>query len=426
MKSSVLLRPILCTIFACVLSLIAVRPSTAQTQVQSGEIIISELRLSGPGGADDEFIEFYNATDRDIVVQSVDGSGGWGLSASDGVVRFVIPDGTLIPARRHLLAANSNGYSLAGHPAGTNTDPNTAQGAPFTTATPDISYQLGIPEGSGVALFSSARPANQTLANRLDAFGFSNTPERFREGTGFPILPIAQSESSLYRDLRTGGFPKDTNDNSSDFVLVNVAPATSGEVLGAPAPENLSSPIQRNGQIGAAPLDPSISPSQPPNRERRPNVVPNGNLGTLIFRRTYTNNTGAPVTRLRFRVINITTIGTENTCGGVICADVRALSSSDGESGSPNIGVVTVRGVRLEEPPAQPNGGGFNSSLSADFVTLATPLPPGESVNIQFVLGVMRAGTFRFFFNIEADTAPPATTLVRSTILTPTTTLTRR
>jgi hypothetical protein len=68
--------------------------------------------------------------------------------------------------------------------------------------------------------------------------------------------------------------------------------------------------------------------------------------------------------------------------------------------------VVTVRGVRLEQPPEQPAGGGLNSSLSADFITLATPLAAGASVNIVFKLGVMRTGNFRFYLNIEAQNAP--------------------
>jgi hypothetical protein len=71
--------------------------------------------------------------------------------------------------------------------------------------------------------------------------------------------------------------------------------------------------------------------------------------------------------------------------------------------------VVTVRGVRLEQPPDQPAGGAMNSSLSADFITLGTPLGPGASVNIEFKLGVMQTGNFRFFVNIEAANgfAPP-------------------
>jgi hypothetical protein len=40
--------------------------------------------------------------------------------------------------------------------------------------------------------------------------------------------------------------------------------------------------------------------------------------------------------------------------------------------------------------------------VSADFITLPTPLLPGASVNVVFKLGVMRTGTFRYYLNIEA------------------------
>src|SRR5688500_14236362 len=47
-------------------------------------IIISEVRLRGPAGADDEFIEFYNANGFTVTTCSVDGSSGWALVSSDG------------------------------------------------------------------------------------------------------------------------------------------------------------------------------------------------------------------------------------------------------------------------------------------------------------------------------------------------------
>ena len=62
---------------------------------------------------------------------------------------------------------------------------------------------------------------------------------------------------------------------------------------------------------------------------------------------------------------------------------------------------VTVMGTTLEQPPSQPNGGGYNSSLSADTVTLQTPLAPGDSINVRFLLGIKQTGFFRFFVNIE-------------------------
>jgi hypothetical protein len=121
----------------------------------------------------------------------------------------------------------------------------------------------------------------------------------------------------------------------------------------------------------------------------------------MLIRRTFTNNTGQPVTRLRFRVVDITTRG---TCPGT-CADLRALTS-------PGTLVVeipaTVQGVRLEDnPPLTPEGGGNNSSLSADFITLQNPLAPGATIAIQFKVGVVTGGNFRFFMNIEAQNGSP-------------------
>lgn len=390
------------------------RPASAQTQVQAGQVIISELRLRGPAGATDEFVELYNNTDQDVVVQATDTSAGWAVVVSNGQFTgtlFTVPNGTRIPARGHFLGANSLGYSLGGYPSG-NPDPSIVPAAPnavalvpFATATPNATWDVDVPDGTGVALFSTASGPNMNAARRLDAFGYADSPALFREGTGFPTVVTADVEHTHYRDLRSGR-PLDAGNNAADFLLVATAVSTQITRLGAPGPENLASPVVNNTTIGGTLLDPAVGSSSAPNRERRPNVEPNADLGVLLIRRTFTNNTGAPVSRLRFRVINITTVGTPaSECGGGTCADVRALTSQDGEAG---VGgqVVTVRGVRLEEPPAQPNGGGYNSSLSADFVTLGTPLPSGQSVNIVFKLGVMRAGPFRFIINIEAQNTP--------------------
>jgi hypothetical protein len=63
---------------------------------------------------------------------------------------------------------------------------------------------------------------------------------------------------------------------------------------------------------------------------------------------------------------------------------------------------VTVFGTTVEQPPAQSMGGALNSSLSAGTITLPTPLAPGQSINLQFLLGVQNPGSFKFFFNVEA------------------------
>jgi hypothetical protein len=389
------------------------RPAAAQTQVQPGQVIISELRLRGPAGSNDEFVELYNNTDQAIVVQATDTSAGWSVVISNGQftgILFTIPNGTTIPARGHFLGANSQGYSLGGYSSGNptpNPSPTPTPALPFATATPDATWDLDVPDGTGVALFSTTSVPNFTAARRLDAFGFASSPALYKEGTGFTGVVTVNAEHTYYRDLANTTRPRDTNNNVADFWLVG--PVTGIEIisrLGAPGPENLASPVVNNTTIGHQLLDPAVGGSSPPNRERRPNVEPNANLGVLLIRRTITNNTGSPISRLRFRVINTTTQGTSaSECGGIDCADVRALTSQDGEAA---VGgqLVTVRGLRLEEPPTQPGGGGYNASLSADFITLGTPLLPGQSVNVVFKLGLMRNGLFRFVINQEAQNSP--------------------
>ena len=50
----------------------------------AGELIISEFRLRGPFGANDEFIELYNTTGAAMTVASLSGT-GLGVASSDGL-----------------------------------------------------------------------------------------------------------------------------------------------------------------------------------------------------------------------------------------------------------------------------------------------------------------------------------------------------
>jgi hypothetical protein len=131
-----------------------------------------------------------------------------------------------------------------------------------------------------------------------------------------------------------------------------------------------------------------------------PNPANNSTYGTLELRRTCTNNSGAPVTRFRFRVIDLSTFP-----GGGGVADLRVLTSLAGPvtvdrapCGS-GFADITVRGTTLEQPPAQVYDGGFNFSLD---VALPSPLAAGDSVDLRFLFGVEQTGTFKFQFNIEA------------------------
>jgi len=356
-----------------------------------GSVIISELRFRGPGGTQDEFVEMYNNTNSPITVATTDGSAGWTLVASTGVELCRINNGTVLPARGHYLCTNSFAYSLNNY-GGTN-------GGTGDTAWAGVD----IPSAGGVALFRTNNPVNYTLSERLDAAGYTGVTSLYREGAGFPqggVETVVSLEYSFVRSMTktSGGLSQDTGDNVADFMPVDINGTLTGlgQHLGAPGPENLSSPINRTGSFSVLLLDTNASSSAAPNRTRDFTPVTNGNSGTMEIRRTFTNNTGAPVTRLRFRIVDLTTF--PSPLGQ---AELRALDSSDIVV-TVNAIPVSVRGTTVEQPPNQFNGGGFNSSMNVGFINLGAPLANGGSVSVRFRLGVVQTGTFRFFINVEA------------------------
>jgi hypothetical protein len=365
-----------------------------------GDVLITEFRFRGPRFLTNEFIELYNNTNSTVVVNTTDGSSGWLLEAANHQ-SYVIPRGTVIPPRSHFLVAGTGYDSL------------------FLYAPGEDFFSGDIADDSGVALFSTlASPGPST---RIDAVGFNNAaspvPSLYREGAG--LAPINASaaeygatldEYSWVRKL-TSGLPQDTDDNAADFVFVSTSGAALGAAqpaLGAPGPENLYSPPTRNSQIKASYVDPgcvttSADPAGACARVRVATPVVNGPQGTLSIRRKWTNLADAPVTRLRFRIVNLSTLG--NRDAGE--ADLRVLSSPDVTVTGTN-GAVNLQALALEQaPPAQASGGGLNSSLRVGSITLASPLAPGASVNIEFRLGVQTEGSYRFFVNVEAQTSTP-------------------
>lgn len=376
-----------------------------------GQLIISEFRLRGPNGANDEFIEIYNNSGVDHTVMAASGT-GYGIAASNGVTRCSIPNGTVIPNRGHYLCVNSVGYSLASYPAGNG-----------TTATGDATYTTDIPDNAGIAIFNNnTGGASYSLANRLDAVGSTSEANTlYKEGTGYPALTPFSIDYSFYRrvpgitgiitgtSVATGTDPVDSNNNAADYIFVdtNGTSAGAGQRLGAPGPQNLSSALPLgNNQLAL--LDPCTTAGSQPNKVRDFTSDPanNSTFGTIDLRRTFTNNTGGNLTRLRFRIQDLTTFPAPS---GV--ADLRPRTSSavvvtvdraPCGSGTSN---VTVQGTQLEQPPSQPNGGGFNSSWSAGVVTLATPLANGASIDLRFLFGIQQTGFYRLGITMEGAPA---------------------
>jgi hypothetical protein len=213
----------------------------------------------------------------------------------------------------------------------------------------------------------------------------------------------------------SGGFLVDTDNNAANFVFVdtNGTSAGAGQRLGAPGPENLSSPIQRNASFSGLLLDATVAQSAAPNRVRDFTSDPanNSTFGTLSIRRRIVNNTGGNVTRLRYRIIDLTTFPAPSgiadlrprTSVAVVVGGINdsGTCAATGAPATPPC-TATVNGTTLEQPPSQPNGSGFNGSLSSGTVTLGTPLASGGSINVQWLLGIQQTGTFKFYLNVEA------------------------
>jgi hypothetical protein len=380
---------------------------TITTASTPGTVIISELRTSGPAGSDDDFVELLNNTDADITV----GPAGWSLvkSGSDcsetPVIIAVIPGGTVIPARGNYLLVGS-AYSLSAYAIG------------------DQTLTLNIEDDRNVALFNTADISNLQTSTRLDAVGFGantgNNCDLLREGATLQPASGSTSEYSFVRQVDKGE-TLDTNDNAADFVVVSTTPgmpvgSNNTPTLGAPGPENKTGargPVPCNAtgtaKFGRALLDATQAVGAAPNLVHDATVGPNSAYGTMDFRRRFTNNTGGSVTRLRFRIVDMTTSPASpgsadlraRTSTPIIVNGVNDAATCNGSAPCN----VLVQGTTLETPPAQTLGGGVNSTLAAGTITLGTPLLNGSSANLRFLFGVEQHGNYHIGIVIETVTS---------------------
>lgn len=369
------------------------------------DVLISEFRLIGPGSGDldgqadsDEYIELYcnrdTACDLNGVILRYHDPTLPPLFEEDppgGEVILSFPSGLIIPARQFLLIANFEGFSLFEYAF---PNINTAGDATFF-------------DNEGFQIISNAdEPAT------LDSVGFAGggNAALYVEGTGLQMAtgprPVEQYAYVRKRTLISNGRPQDTDDNFSDFVLVSVTgnphPGIVAPVLGAPGPKSTFSPITyTNSQFTGALVEPEVQAEASPNRVR----TGSGNSGTLSIRRSFTNNTGVPIDFVGFRVIDITTL---NSLGDP--AQLRLVSSGNAESFVNSQGrSVNILGTTLEFDascngcePQQPIGGGLNSSVSANLPVEPGRIEPGETIDVQFLLNVFKAGGFKFYIYLEA------------------------
>lgn len=358
---------------------------TLNFNATAATLMISEFRFRGPNGTTDDFVELYNASDTAIDIS------GFALVSSDNptVPKYVAPGAALsrtttIPARGHFLVIGP-GYSLGSY------------------ATGDGGFNADVPDNAGIGLFVSS--TNISLNTRVDAVGFSGVNPVFSEGTqlnpagGF----TSNGETSFFRNYTP--YPTDTDNNAANFSVVSTDAGVYNGVqttLGAPGPENRNSPVFKTTDIGAAVFDAGAGISAPPNRVVDPNNTAAAPLGTIASRRAFTNNTGLAITKFRLRVIGVTTVGSPALYNPQ--AIVKVLNSADINVTKTDNSIVLVKGVTVETPPNQTMGGGLNSSL---IVNLAQPVNPGESINVDTIIGVIANGRLVFNTIVETNTSAP-------------------
>jgi len=185
-----------------------------------GHVVISEVRSRGAGGASDEFIELFNATDVAVTLDSTWSIKGRSTTSSSYTSRWT-GTGLVVPAWGHFLIA---GTAYTESPAA------------------DAALSTGITDASSLELVQAGTTVDAVCyyfdSTTLAAFDATYTCE----GTPVSNLPhdnttggTSNSDASIERAPGgAGGNCTDTNDNAADFI--HQAPATPQSTASAPTP----------------------------------------------------------------------------------------------------------------------------------------------------------------------------------------------
>jgi len=426
----------------------ATHTALAQGQGSSG-IIISEFRLDGPNGTGDEFVEIVNNTSSPKTIVSSDaptqtGFSVWGIVAGAPRKICTIPNNTLMIPGQHYLCARVPGYELGNYAA---PDQNTAVLQPGSSLDVDGGIALFSSEdvqinsdGTFFSVLGQVFREDAVGFKKLnsDTFDLSFAPA-FREGTALnpigdqsPAGRTSQNPSQVreYSFVRKHGIGangawsgpvyNDSNNNSVDFALVSnigdfnsfpgemdtaaVQPAYAGfnfdpspngfpgseaattPVFGAPGPQGLASPAERNfnTQFLRSNFDTGSAIDVSPNRERNSQIVCGSSRGDLILRFTYKNNTGLAQSNLKVRWVDISTLTRNNANFSAIIdlldatAATRKLFVNNGRD--LNTGTSAAAIAAQNDPPVAPSDGSGGNPANDGIVNSRPAGGAGEKV----------------------------------------------
>ena len=360
-------------------------PAALTIEPAAGQVLISEFRTRGPGGASDEFIEIYNPTTSTIVI------GGLKIRSSSNTgatltTRATINAGmTLGPGCHYLFA------------------PTTFSGSGLVS--PDQTSSSGIADDGGIAITRS------DLVTIIDAVGMSGG-SAYREGTTLTPLTGTSNQSYERKPGDALGNGVDTNSNANDFFLNS---STSN-------PQNLSSSC-----LNTSTADLSIT------KTASPGPIEVGSDVTYTL--TVTNNgiglsqdivvTDDLPSSLTFVSCNSTGDG---VCGGSgnartvsfsslavgLSATITLVATVNGTGGTTISNTASVSAATTDPNSSNDSATFIKALSSADLTIIKTdspdPVPSGN--NVTYTVAVTNTGPDTAQNVVVTDNLPANVTLV--------------
>jgi len=304
---------------------------TAQAAGGAAPIVISEFRVRGTAGGNDEFVELYNNGDTpaDISGYTMRGSNNAGTAS----VRATVPANVVLPGRAHYLFVNTaaGGYSLA--------------------VPGDAGYGTGITDDGGIAIFSAS-------GTSVDQVGLS-AGSAYKEGTTLASLGATNANRGYAR--KNAGTPdtlQDSGDNSADFQLLSPSDPQNVVLTSSPSSVNFGS---------AAPGD------------ARSQIVTIKNL--LLI--TVTLSSPATIGGADAAAFSAGPPSTTTLPSGGTAAIAVAFQPADSGAKSAALVVTSTNGGSVSVPLSGTGTGGLSvSPTSIDFGTVA----PGSSASAAITI----------------------------------------
>jgi hypothetical protein len=238
-----------------------------QQAVLPPHVVISEFRTRGASGADDEFVEIFNATGNSVDISNwkIRKSSGCGTTATDLVTIGTV---TLVPGQYYLIGNSS------------------------FTGTADQSFTSSIADDGGIGLVDSG-------GQIIDQVGMCNGT-LYKEGTPLAKLTADLEQSYERKSASNPGNCTDTDNNAADFLL-NASSSNPQNSSSVPmvclVVTNVTSPTPDGTYTTGQSIDITVSFTSPVDVSGKPTIL----LETGVTDRAAAYVSGSGTNTLTFR-----------------------------------------------------------------------------------------------------------------------------